>query len=135
MISAKVVARATARPTCDALAWSMRTYGVPEEILTDNGKVFTNRFGKGTGEVLFDRICRENGIKHRLTKPRSPTTTGKVERWHKTLRTEFLNGKVFDSLEDAQAQLDEWVRHYNHERQPHQSLGMVPPWERFKLAG
>ena len=79
-------ARATARPTCDALALAMRRYGVPEQILTDNGKVFTGRFGPGTGEVLFDRICRENGIKHLLTAPRSPTTTGKIERWHKTLR-------------------------------------------------
>jgi len=74
--------------------------------------------------VLFDRICRENGIKHRLTAPRSPTTTGKIERWHKTLRCEFLTGKVFDSIEQAQAELDVWVRHYNHER-PHQALGMV----------
>ena len=60
VISAHVVARATARPTCDALAKAMRTYGVPDQILTDNGKVFTARFGPGTGEVLFDRICREN---------------------------------------------------------------------------
>ena len=106
VISARVVERATARPVCDALAWSMRTHGVPQEILTDNGKVFTGRFGPGTGEVLFDRICRENGIKHILTAPRSPTTTGKVERWHKTLRREFLNGRVFDSIADAQEQLD-----------------------------
>jgi transposase InsO family protein len=35
---------------------------------------------------LFDRICAENGIRHLLTAPRSPTTTGKVERWHKTMR-------------------------------------------------
>ncbi len=49
---------------CDALAKAMRTHGLPEQILTDNGKVFTGRFGPGTGEVLFDRICRENGIKH-----------------------------------------------------------------------
>lgn len=134
IISAYVVERATARPTCDALALAMRTFGVPEEILTDNGKVFTNRFGKGPGEVLFDRICRENGIKHRLTAPRSPTTTGKIERWHKTLRSEFLTGKVFASIDQAQTELDVWVRHYNHER-PHQALGMAPPWERFKLAG
>ena len=112
----------------------MRTYGVPEQILTDNGKVFTGRFGPGHGEVLFDRICRENGIKHLLTAPRSPTTTGKVERWHKTLRREFLNGKVFASIDDAQAQLDAWVEHYNHDR-PHQShrdgrtLGTVPARE------
>src|SRR5678815_4354416 len=112
-VSAHVVVRATARPTCDGLTIAMRRYGVPEQILTDNGKVFTGRFGPGTGEVLFDRICRENGIKHLLTAPRSPTTTGKVERWHKTLRREFLDGKVFASIEDAQAQLDGWVEHYN----------------------
>jgi transposase InsO family protein len=52
--------------------------------------------------VLFDRVCTTNGIRHLLTAPRSPTTTGKVERWHKTLRREFLDGKVFDSLDDAQ---------------------------------
>ena len=132
-VSAFVCARATARPTCDALALALRTYGLPEGILTDNGKVFTGRFGKGSGEVLFDRICRENGIKHLLTAPRSPTTTGKVERFHKTLRREFLDGKVFASVEDAQAQLDEWVREYNFER-GHQSLGMAVPWDRFQLA-
>ena len=132
-ISAQVVPRATARPTCDALVLAMSRYGVPAEILTDNGKVFTGRFGPGTGEVLFDRICRENGIKHRLTAPRSPTTTGKVERWHRTLRQEFLTGKVFADVADAQTQLYEWVHHYNHDR-PHQGIGMVAPWERFRLA-
>lgn len=133
VISAHVVRRATARPVCDALAKAMRAHGVPAEILTDNGKVFTGRFGPGKGEVLFDRICRENGIKHLLTAPRSPTTTGKIERWHKTLRREFLDGKVFADLDDAQAQLDAWVEHYNHDR-PHQGIGMVAPWERFRLA-
>ena len=132
-VSAYVVARATARPTCDALVLAMRRYGVPSQILTDNGKVFTGRFGPGTGEVLFDRICRENGIKHLLTAPRSPTTTGKVERWHKTLREEFLTGKVFASIDNAQTQLDGWVHEYNHDR-PHQSLGMATPSERFRLA-
>ncbi len=132
-VSAYVVARATAQPTCDALALAMRRHGVPEQVLTDNGKVFTGRFGPGTGEVLFDRICRENGIKHLLTAPRSPTTTGKVERFHKTLRAEFLTGKVFASVEEAQAALDVWVTHYNTER-PHQSIGMVAPFERFRLA-
>ena len=133
IISAHVVARATARPVCDALGKAMRSYGVPEQILTDNGKVFTGRFGPGTGEVLFDRICRENGVKHILTAPRSPTT-GKVERWHKTLRQEFLNGKVFNSIQDAQTQVDVWVKTYNFERR-HQGIGDVVPWERFRLAG
>jgi hypothetical protein len=128
-----VVARATARPTCEALGLALRTYGVPAQILTDNGKVFTGRFGPGTGEVLFDRICRENGIRHLLTAPRSPTTTGKVERFHKTLRAEFLGDKTFVSIDDAQVALDAFVREYNFER-PHQSLGMAVPWDRFRLA-
>ena len=51
---------------------AMRRHGVPEQILTDNGKVFTARFGRGKGEVLFDRICRENGIRHLLTAPAQP---------------------------------------------------------------
>ena len=132
-VSATVVARATARPVCDALAEAMGAHGVPEAILSDNGKVFTGRFGLTRGEVLFDRICRENGIRHLLTAPHSPTTTGKVERFHKTMKREFLAGKVFESIEAAQAALDGWVLEYNHERE-HQSLGDRPPVERFRLA-
>ena len=65
---------------------------VPAEVLSDNGKQFTGRFGKPRpAEVLFERICRENGIAQWLTKPRSPTTTGKIERLHQTLQLELLN--------------------------------------------
>ena len=133
VVCAGVVARTTARPVCDALEAAMAAHGVPEAILTDNGKVFTARFGPGPGPVRFDRICADNGITHILTAPRSPTTTGKIERWHKTLRREFLDGKVFASLTDAQGQLDAWVHTYNHQR-PHQSIGRMPPIERFRLA-
>lgn len=111
----------------------MRRHGVPDGVLTDNGKVFTARFGPGTGEVLFDKILAANGVRHLLTAPYSPTTTGKVERFHKTLRAEFLTGKVFATIEQAQAELDAWVTHYNTER-PHQGIGMVAPVQRFRLA-
>ncbi len=132
-VSAKVVPRATAKPVCDALLGAMALHGMPEAILSDNGKVFTGRFGAGKGEVLFDRICRENGIRHLLTAPRSPTTTGKVERFHKTLKREFLEARVFPSIEEAQAELDTWVHKYNFERE-HQSIGNRPPAERFAMA-
>jgi hypothetical protein len=132
-VSALLVYRATAKPVCEALALAMRRYGVPEQILSDNGKVFTSRFGPGRGEVLFDRICRENGIRHLLTAPSSPTTTGKVERFHKTIRSEFLSDRSFSTLEEAQEALDRWVDSYNQER-PHQGIGMVPPQVRFALA-
>ncbi len=132
-VSAMVVRRATAKPVCDALAEAMARHGIPDQILTDNGKVFTGRFGPGKGEVLFDRICRENGIRHLLTAPRSPTTTGKVERFHKTLKKDFLAGKTFESLDEAQKAIDGWVVEYNTER-PHQGIGSVPPIRRFELA-
>jgi transposase InsO family protein len=132
-VSAMVVGRATAKPVCDALVEAMRVHGVPDQILTDNGKVFTGRFGPGTGEVLFDRICRENGIRHLLTALRSPTTTGKVERFHKTLKKELLADRRFGSVEEAQKVIDSWVEDYNTER-PHQGIGMVPPVRRFELA-
>ena len=135
VVCAKVVARATARPVCQALAEALARHGVPEQILTDNGKVFTARFGLGPGPVMFDRICADNGIRHLLTAPYSPTTTGKVERLHKTMRAEFFTAqdRVFATIEDLQAALDAWVVEYNTER-PHQSCGGRPPVERFPLA-
>jgi transposase InsO family protein len=84
--------------------------------------------------VLFERICRENGITPRLTKRRSPTTTGKIERLHQTLQLELLNVHgPFASIEDAQAAVDAWRKDYNT-RRPHQSLNMAFPADRFTAA-
>ena len=122
----QVVVRATGRAVCLAFAAALRRFGVPGEVLTDNGKQFTDRFGKG-GEVLFDRICRDNGITHRLTQPRHPTTTGKIERFHGSLRRELLDDAVpFTDLAAAQAAIDGWVDEYNTTR-PHQAIGMADP--------
>jgi transposase InsO family protein len=134
IVSAKVVARATARPVCQALGEALARYGIPDQVLTDNGKVFTARFGTGPGPVMFDRICADNGIRHLLTAPYS-TTTGKVERLHKTMRLEFFTPKdrVFAIVAELQEALDGWVAEYNTAR-PHQSCGRRPPVERFRLA-
>ena len=135
-VLAKAVMRATARPVCLAFVNAMRVYGVPEEVLTDNGKVFTGRFHKPgvPVEVLFDRICRENGITHRLTKIHSPTTTGKIERLHQTLQRELLDVHgPFENIEALQAALDAWRQEYNTDR-PHQSLAMAFPASRFTPA-
>jgi len=132
-VSAQLVTRATAKPVCDALLLALRRHGVPEEILTDNGRVFTGKHQPKPATVLFDRICQNNDIKHRLTAPYSPTTTGKVERFHRTMRREFFELATYDTLEATQAALDAWVLTYNAER-PHQSLGDIPPLRRFELA-
>jgi transposase InsO family protein len=131
-VAAGLVTRATSRAVCDVFKQAMVTYGIPDEVLTDNGKVFTGRFGTHKAEVMFDRMCRENGISHRLTAPRSPTTTGKIERFHQSVRKEFLADRTFSSLETAQEELDAWVADYNNER-PHQALEMAVPAERFRL--
>ena len=134
-VIARAVLRATARPVCRAFVEAMTIYGVPEEVLTDNGTVFTGRFIKPRpAEVLFERICRENGITQRLTRPRSPTTTGKIERLHQSLQLELLDVHgPFESLAALQAALDAWREEYNSDR-PHQSLGMAFPASRFTPA-
>jgi transposase InsO family protein len=125
-----LVERATSRPVCGVFARALAQFGAPEAVLSDNGKVFTGRFASRPMEVLFDRICRENGIRHLLTAPRSPTTTGKIERFHGTLRRELLNGRFFPDLATAQAVIDAWIVEYNTDR-PHQALSGATPAERF----
>jgi hypothetical protein len=132
-ICARLMNRERTRAVCDGLRAALTRFGAPEQILTDNGKVFTGRFHHPPVEVLFEAICREHGIDHLLTQPRSPTTTGKIERFHRSLRAEFLSNRAaFTNLKTAQQALDEWVEHYNTAR-PHQSLNMATPAQRFSM--
>jgi len=83
-VSAHLMTGETSQKVCAGLGKVLRAYGVLEAILTDNGKVFTGRFNQPPVEVLFDRICRENGIGHLLTsrdrprrRARSNASTGR----------------------------------------------------------
>ena len=84
--------------------------------------------------MLSGKICRRNGISHRLTAPASPNQNGKVERFHGTFRPDFPGiAGPFTSVAEAQAAVDAWVAHYNAER-PHQALDErvpVTPADRF----
>jgi transposase InsO family protein len=133
VVIAVLLAVPNGRAVCDAFAAAMRRYGVPCEVLTENGKQFTGRFTRPRPvEVLFERVCRDNGITALLTKARSPTTTGKIERFHQTLRRALLdNCGPFADLPAAQAAIDAWVHAYNHLR-PHQALGMATPASLFR---
>ncbi|CAM4395006.1 integrase core domain-containing protein [Nocardiopsis rhodophaea] len=132
-ITIAAVVQPSGRAVCQAFIEAMRRFGVPSEVLTDNGKQFTGRYSKPVpAEVMFERVCRENGITQRLTKPRSPTTTGKIERFHKTLRREMLDhAGPFADPAAAQAAIEAWVDAYNHTR-PHQSLDMATPAQAFR---
>jgi len=97
-VSARLMPRERTQLVCDGFLAALRVHGVPQQVLTDNGKVFTGKYARPPVDVLFDRLCRENGIDHLLTQPRSPTTTGKIERFHRTLRIEFDTRRPFTSL-------------------------------------
>lgn len=118
------VPRATSRAVCTAFLAALERFGVPEQVLTDNGIQFTGKYLRPRHtEVLFDQICRHNGIDHLLTKIRSPTTTGKIERWHESIQTDH---GPFTCIDAAQQAVDGWVAEYNHTR-PHQARDMDPP--------
>jgi transposase InsO family protein len=131
-VIAAVVRQATGRAVCAAFAAALHSFGIPDEVLTDNGKQFTGRFNKPRpAEVMFERICRENGIVARNTKPRSPTTTGKIERFHQTMQRELLDEvEGWADLDTVQAAIDAFRAEYNTDR-PHQALDMAFPAQRF----
>ena len=86
-------------------------------VLTDNGREFC-----GTERHPYELYLDLNGIEHRRTKVRTPKTNGFVERFNGTVLDEFfrikLRENLYDSVEAPQADLDEWLIHYNTER-PH----------------
>ena len=97
-------------------------HGIPASTLTDNGMVFTTRLagGKG-GRNAFESELRRLGITQINSTPNHPTTCGKVERFHQTLKKWLTAQPRAATLADLQAQLDDFVHEYNH-RRPHRAL-------------
>jgi len=93
-------------------------------IITDNGPQFIAKDFKE-----FIRIC---GMTHVKTSPYYPQSNGKIERWHKSLKSECIRKKVPLSLEDARRVVEEYVHHYNNVRL-HSAIGYITPMD--KLAG
>lgn len=69
------------------------------------------------------------GVKHRRTRPYRPQTNGKVERFNRTLATEWAYAATYSSDAARAATYDEWLHHYDHHR-PHTGLGGSTPAER-----
>ena len=97
-------------------------HGIPYSTLTDNGMVFTTRFagGKG-GRNEFEAQLRHLDIHQINSTPNHPTTCGKVERFHQTLKKWLTGHPRAATLAELQTQLDAFVDEYNH-RRPHRSL-------------
>ena len=101
-------------------------YGVPKEMLTDNGRQYTNWRGK----TKFEHEMQRDRIHHFRSQPHHPMTLGKIERFWKTIWEEFLERAKFDSFESAQQRIAYWVKYYNHKR-PHQGIDGECPADRF----
>jgi transposase InsO family protein len=102
--------------------------GFPASVLTDNGLVYTARFAgyRGGRNALETRLV-ELQIQQKHSRPNHPTTCGKVERFHQTLK-KWLTAQTPqpETLTELQALIDQFIDNYNHQR-PHRSLGRATP--------
>ncbi len=101
-------------------------FGLPEEIVMDNGPELTSK-------AMFDWSER-TGVRLRFIEPGKPVQNAFVESFNGRFRDECLNLHWFKSLAHARAKIGVWRRHYNHER-PHSALGYRTPSELLTAFG
>jgi transposase InsO family protein len=116
----------TAEHVLETYRRAVADYGVPKEVLTDNGRQYTNWRGK----TRFEQELEKDRVKHIRSRPHHPMTLGKIERFWKSLLGEFLQRAQFDSFEEALERTALWVKYYNYKR-PHQGIGGLCPADRF----
>jgi transposase InsO family protein len=101
-----------------ALRWFKRQGIRVERVMTDNGSGYVSR--------LFRKVCRLLHLRHIRTRPYTPKTNGKAERFIQTLLREWAYALPYRSSDSRAADLPRWLRHYNQER-PHASLARQSP--------
>ena len=100
-------------------------YGLPRAVLSDNGCQFVGfRFGFNR----FEKWLMDHDVLPVHGRVKHPQTQGKIERFHRSMKSELLDHVLFNDVADAQRQLREWARRYNEVR-PHEALGMRCPSE------
>lgn len=97
-----------------------------KSVLTDNGSCYISG--------LWKQACSEAQIKHRRTKRQTPRTNGKVERFNRTMKDEWLYVRSYTSEEDRRNHLVPFLNAYNHDR-PHSAIGNRPPISRAPEPG
>jgi transposase InsO family protein len=108
-----------------ALAW-FRGFGIEvARIMTDNGSAYRAR--------EFAAACRRRGIRHLFTRPYTPRTNGKAERFIQTALREWSYAVPYVTSAARTAALPPWLHRYNWHR-PHTSLGGKPPITRLRLS-
>jgi len=105
-----------------AVAWFRRRGVRAERVLTDNGSGYRSR--------IFAATCRALRLRHRRTRPYTPRTNGKAERFIRTLLREWAYGVAFATSAHRTGALPSWLHYYNWHR-GHQALGGTPPISRL----
>lgn len=127
-----VAARVTDGPTYaaawEALSHGATEWGLPANVMSDNGSCFTGGPLAETGD--FGRQLRMLGINHIRSSPYHPQTCGKLERSHQTTKRWLTANGPADTRAELQDHLDQWRNHYNHHR-PHSAAGGRTPAERW----
>lgn len=116
----------TAENVLEVYRTAVGEYNVPKEMLTDNGRQYTN----WRGTTRFEAELAKDRIKHIKSRPHHPMTLGKIERFWKTIFGEYLSRAQFGSFEEARERIALWVKYYNH-RRPHQGIEGLCPADRF----
>lgn len=96
-------------------------------VLTDNGIQFTNQDRHRYAFIhIFDRVCREHGIEHRLTKIKHPWTNGQVERMNRTIKEATVKRFHYDDHDQLRRHLADFVLAYNFGRRLKTLKGLTP---------
>jgi transposase InsO family protein len=107
-----------------ALAWFARHAVSVQRVMTDNGNCYVSH--------AFRNACRKAGLRHLRTKPYTPRTNGKAERFIQTVMRECAYARPFQSSAERTAALPLWLHDYNQHR-PHSALAGKPPISRLAL--
>jgi transposase InsO family protein len=113
----------------DCFRHATARHGLPAQMLSDNGAVFTG-IPRGGGRVALELELAALGITFRHSRPYHPQTCGKVERYHQTLKRWLARQPPARNLRALQAQLDTFTDYYNT-RRPHRALHRRTPTEAF----
>ena len=97
-----------------------------QRVMTDNGSCYKSR--------AFAKACKRLRLKHIRTKPYTPKTNGKAERFIQTALREWAYAKAYTHSKERGAELPLWLHHYNWHR-PHGSIDAKPPISRLGLTG
>jgi transposase InsO family protein len=110
---------------------AFRQYGLPNQMITDNGPPWGNQ-GRNPFTKLTVWLIR-HGILVSNSAPAHPETMGKDERFHKTLKAELLGESLPWRIDQVQKKFNRWRFEYNHHR-PHEALNMEVPASRFQIS-